>query len=146
VQQIKDVRATDKARLRLCGRGEEKMDGVNCAIDAVGYQARSQRNHDKEDPMQTVRQIAEVINPTGSARLIGVYFDEDPGGVDKHAKKSELLFPPGSMWNKGVTIGQGQAPVKKHNVYLRDLIIAGKAKPSFYREPPSGACQSRGSI
>ncbi len=33
--------------------------------------------------------------------------------------------------DKGITIGQGQAPVKKYNVYLRDLIIAGKAKPSF---------------
>jgi glutathione-independent formaldehyde dehydrogenase len=54
--------------------------------------------------------------------------------VDKHAKKSEFLFPLGKFWNNGVTIGQGQAPVKKvkkYNVYLRDLIIAGKAKPSF---------------
>jgi glutathione-independent formaldehyde dehydrogenase len=25
----------------------------------------------------------------------------------------------------------GQAPVKRYNVYLRDLIIAGLAKPSF---------------
>ena len=25
----------------------------------------------------------------------------------------------------------GQAPVKRYNEYLRDLIIAGKAKPSF---------------
>ncbi len=25
----------------------------------------------------------------------------------------------------------GQAPVKKYNVYLRDLIVAGIAKPSF---------------
>jgi glutathione-independent formaldehyde dehydrogenase len=55
----------------------------------------------------------------------------DPGGVDKHAKKGEFLFPLGQFWNKGITIGQGQAPVKKYNVYLRDLIIAGKAKPSF---------------
>jgi glutathione-independent formaldehyde dehydrogenase len=25
----------------------------------------------------------------------------------------------------------GQAPVKQYNVYLRDLIVAGLAKPSF---------------
>jgi glutathione-independent formaldehyde dehydrogenase len=30
-----------------------------------------------------------------------------------------------------VSLGQGQAPVKKYNVYLRDLILAGRAKPSF---------------
>jgi glutathione-independent formaldehyde dehydrogenase len=111
--------------------GEEKMAGVNCAIDAVGYQAVSQENPDREDPMQTIRQISELINPTGSIGLIGVYFDEDPGGVDKHAKKGEFVFPLGKLWSGGITIGQGQAPVKKYNVYLRDLIIAGRAKPSF---------------
>jgi glutathione-independent formaldehyde dehydrogenase len=26
----------------------------------------------------------------------------------------------------------GQCPVKKYNVYLRDLIVAGLAKPSFF--------------
>jgi glutathione-independent formaldehyde dehydrogenase len=26
----------------------------------------------------------------------------------------------------------GQAPVKRYNVYLRDLITAGLAKPSFF--------------
>ena len=107
------------------------MAGVNCAIDAVGYQAVSQKDPDKEDPIQTIRRIADLVNPTGSVGLIGVYFDEDPGGVDKHAKKGEFLFPLGKFWNNGITIDQGQAPVKKYNVYLRDLIIAGKAKPSF---------------
>jgi glutathione-independent formaldehyde dehydrogenase len=121
------------------------MAGVNCATDAVGYQPVSQQNSDKEDPMQTVRQIAEIVNPTGSVGLIGVYFDEDPGGVDKHAKKGEFLFPLGKLWSKGITIGQGQAPVKKYNVYLRDLIVAGKAKPSFivsHRLPLSRAVEA----
>lgn len=107
------------------------MDGVNCAIDAVGYQARSEDDPDQEDPMQTIRDIADVINPTGAVGLIGVYFSEDPGGIDKHAKKGEFLFPLGKLWSNGVSIGQGQAPVKKYNVYLRDLIINGRAKPSF---------------
>ncbi|HEX5228443.1 MAG TPA: glutathione-independent formaldehyde dehydrogenase [Bryobacteraceae bacterium] len=131
VEQIKDLRASNASRVESLRPGEEKMAGVNCAIDAVGYQARNQDDPDQEDPMQTIRQIADIINPTGSVGLIGVYFDEDPGGVDKHAKKGEFLFPLGKFWNNGITIGQGQAPVKKYNVYLRDLIINGKAKPSF---------------
>jgi glutathione-independent formaldehyde dehydrogenase len=131
VRQIKDRRAANKTRAEALRRGEEKMSGVNCAIDAVGYQALSQKDPEREDPMSTINQIAELINPTGSIGLIGVYFDEDPGGVDKHAKKGEFMFPLGKLWNKGITIGQGQAPVKRYNVYLRDLIIAGKAKPSF---------------
>lgn len=32
---------------------------------------------------------------------------------------------------QGLTIGTGQCNVKSYNRYLRDLIIAGKAKPSF---------------
>jgi glutathione-independent formaldehyde dehydrogenase len=131
VEQIKDLRAASRSRQQAMRPGEEKMAGVNCAIDAVGYQAVSQKDPDREDPMQTIRQISELVNPTGSIGLIGVYFNEDPGGVDKHAKKGEFLFPLGKLWNGGISIGQGQAPVKKYNVYLRDLIIAGRAKPSF---------------
>lgn len=32
---------------------------------------------------------------------------------------------------QGLSIGTGQCNVKAYNRYLRDLIIAGKAKPSF---------------
>jgi glutathione-independent formaldehyde dehydrogenase len=41
-----------------------------------------------------------------------------------------------------VTIGQGQCPVKRYNEYLRDMIIAGRAKLSFiigHGLPPSKA-------
>ncbi|MFF9113702.1 aldehyde dehydrogenase, partial [Streptomyces sp. NPDC014805] len=37
----------------------------------------------------------------------------------------------GMMWFKGQQMGTGQAPVKKYNRALRDLIAGGKAKPSF---------------
>jgi glutathione-independent formaldehyde dehydrogenase len=131
VQQIKDLRKRNQARKSALRPEEHKMDGVNCAIDAVGYQAVSADDGNREDPMQTVRWISQVINPTGSVGLIGVYFSQDPGGVDKHAKKGEYIFPLGPLWEKGITIGQGQAPVKRYNEYLRDLIMAGRAKPSF---------------
>jgi hypothetical protein len=42
--------------------------------------------------------------------LPGIYFSEDPGGVDEHAKKGEYRFPLGALWEKGITVGQGQAP------------------------------------
>ncbi len=81
--------------------------------------------------MQTVKQLAQVVNATGSVSLIGVYFPQDPGGVNAAAKRGQFLFPLGEFWEKGITIGMGQATVKKYNVYLRDMIIAGRAKPSF---------------
>ncbi|HVW08099.1 MAG TPA: glutathione-independent formaldehyde dehydrogenase [Bryobacteraceae bacterium] len=144
-EQIKDLRKSNR-RVQSALRPEErKMTGVNCAIDAVGYQAHSGADPEREDPMQTVRWISQVINPTGSVGLIGVYFPKDPGGVNEHAKKGEFLFPLGEFWDKGVTIGQGQAPVKKYNEYLRDMIIAGRARPSFiisHRLPLSQAPQA----
>lgn len=145
VQQIKDLRAKNKTRAQSQRPGEEKMDGVNCAIDAVGYQALSSEDPEKEDSMQTIRQIADLVNPTGSVGLIGVYFNDDPGGADQHARNGEFLFPLGKFWSKGITIGQGQAPVKCYNAYLRDLIVAGKAKPSFivsHRLPLSRAAEA----
>ncbi len=36
-----------------------------------------------------------------------------------------------SCSRKACGLGTGQCNVKRYNAYLRDLIIAGKAKPSF---------------
>lgn len=45
----------------------------------------------------------------------------------------KLLYriPFGSLFEKGLTLGTGQCDVKSYNRYLRDLIISGRAKPSF---------------
>jgi glutathione-independent formaldehyde dehydrogenase len=69
-----------------------------------------------------------VVNPTGHIGV--VYFPEDPGGVDEQAKKGILKVAWGKLFGKGLTIGCGQTSVKKYNAYLRDLIIAKRAKPS----------------
>jgi glutathione-independent formaldehyde dehydrogenase len=37
----------------------------------------------------------------------------------------------GKFFEKGLRMGSGQANVKAYNRQLRDLIIAGRAKPSF---------------
>lgn len=131
VQQIKDLRQSDRTLQNALRPEEKKMPGVMCAIDAVGYQAHSGSDVQHEDPMQTIRWSAQLLNPTGALGIIGVYFPKEPGGVDENASRGIFDFPLGMLWDKGITIGQGQAPVKKYNVYLRDLIIAGKAKPSF---------------
>ena len=81
--------------------------------------------------MQVIRQLSKIVNPTGHIGIIGVYFPEDPGGVNEHAKKGEYLFPLGELWDKGIGIETGQAPVKRYNVFLRDMIVNGRAKPSF---------------
>ncbi len=131
VEQIKAKRKGNKQYQQSLRPGEsDKLSGVNCAIDAVGYQASAAKG-DKEDAMQTVKWSAQLLNPGGALGFIGVYFPGDPGGQTEAEKKGLYEMPLGELWSKGISIGQGQAPVKKYNTYLHDLIIAGKAKPSF---------------
>jgi glutathione-independent formaldehyde dehydrogenase len=111
--------------------GEEKMAGVMCGIDAVGYQARAFDAPERESPVQVIEELVHIVNPTGRIGIVGVYFPEDPGGVDASAKKGQFRLPLGDIFEKGLSIGTGQTPVKRYNAYLRDLIAAGRAKPSF---------------
>ena len=71
------------------------------------------------------------MNPTGSVGIIGVYIAPDPGARDDQKKQGIFSFPLADFFSKGLTIGTGQAPVKKYNEYLRDLIISGRARPSL---------------
>ncbi|KAI9746762.1 MAG: hypothetical protein M4579_007605, partial [Chaenotheca gracillima] len=47
------------------------------------------------------------------------------------SKEGQILIPFGKLFEKGLTIGTGQCNVKAYNRYLRDMIISGRAKPSF---------------
>ena len=129
VEQIKDLRRANKVYTAALRSGEEKMEGIQCCIDAVGYQARDREDYEKEKPTQVIEDIARLVNPTGAVSLIGVYTKADPGAPDGARKMGKLLLPLGDLWEKGVTIGMGQCPVKKYDRQLRDLVIAGKADP-----------------
>jgi glutathione-independent formaldehyde dehydrogenase len=129
--QIKDRRAKNGALRGSLRPGEEKMLGVMCGIDAVGYQARRNDDPGNENPMQIIEELVHVVNPTGRLGIVGVYFASDPGGVDGPAKSGRYELPWGQIFDKGLTIGTGQCPVKRYNALLRDLIVAGRARPSF---------------
>jgi glutathione-independent formaldehyde dehydrogenase len=130
VEQIFKLRKKNKGIQQSLRPGEEKMKGVDCAIDAVGYQARDDENPDKEKPTQVLGNCLKVVNPTGSIGRIGVYIAPDPGAKSEAAKQGIFPFSLAEFFDKGITMGSGQAPVKKYNEYLRDLIVNGKAKPS----------------
>lgn len=130
VEQIFALRKVDKATQQSLRPGEEKMNGVDCAIDAVGYQARSDENPKNEHATQVLENCVRVLNPAGSIGMIGVYIAPDPGAKSESAKKGVFPFPLADYFDKGITMGSGQAPIKKYNEYLRDLIITGRAKPS----------------
>ena len=131
-EQIMDLRKRNGNFIGVLRPEErQKMPGVMCAIDAVGYQAHSASSPDAEDAPQLISQIAKVLNPTGKLGIIGVWFPADPGAPSDRAKQGEYALPIGQLWEKGIAIGTGQAPVKRYDFYLRDLIITGRAKPSF---------------
>ena len=131
VAQIQDLRKHNRKIQESLRPGEEKMKGVMCGIDAVGYQSHDEGNPDIDNPTQVTDDLVALVNPTGSIGVIGAFMPQDPGGVDADAKKGEYTLPWGKLWEKGLTVGTGQAPVKRYNALLRDLILAGKADPSF---------------
>ncbi len=129
VEQIFQLRKRNKGIQQSFRPGEEKMQGVDCGIDAVGYQARDDRDPGKEKPTQVLESVIRVVNATGQVGIIGVYIAPDPGARTEEAKKGIHPFPVADFFDKGLRMGSGQAPVKKYNEYLRDLIVNGRAKP-----------------
>ncbi len=105
-------------------------DGVDKGIDAVGYQAKVPGTG-MEDPAYVLNALVQIVNATGILGIIGLYVPTDPGAKDPHAARGELMISFGKLWEKGLSMGTGQCNVKRYNRQLRDLIIAGRAKPSF---------------
>jgi glutathione-independent formaldehyde dehydrogenase len=138
VEQILELRKPHRERVQNLRDGAgDKMPGVMCTIDAIGYEAKEHETGDRNNatksdqkPEELLADLVRVTNPTGHIGLIGVYFSEDPGGKG-HTKKGQFTLALGDAWNKGISFEMGQAPVKKYNVYLRDIILAGVAKPSI---------------
>jgi glutathione-independent formaldehyde dehydrogenase len=105
-------------------------EGTDKGVDAVGYQACAQAG-DREEPARVLNQLVQTVRPTGALGVPGLYVPSDPGGVDEHAKQGLLLVAIGTLFEKGLRVGTGQANVKRYNRQLRDLIIDGRATPSF---------------
>jgi len=130
-QQIMEMRQNNKNLTESLRPGEEKTLGVDCAIDAVGFQAFDRNNPNREKRNQVLMDIANVINAGGSLGIIGVYPKANPAADNEDEKQGNIMFPLGKLWEKAVSIGMGQTPVKQMHVFLRNLIFDGKAKPSF---------------
>jgi glutathione-independent formaldehyde dehydrogenase len=103
--------------------------GVDKGVEAVGYQAHD--HHGTEHPELVLDNLVQVVRTAGAIGVVGVYVPEDPGAADEGAKQGRIGWDYGTFFTKGQRMGTGQAPVKRYNRQLRDLIIAGRAKPSF---------------
>ncbi|RKS71459.1 glutathione-independent formaldehyde dehydrogenase [Motilibacter peucedani] len=102
--------------------------GVDRGVEAVGFQAHDA--YGEEHPELTLDNLVNVVRTTGGIGVVGVYVPQDPG-LDEPAKADRVGWQYGTFFTKGQSMGTGQAPVKRYNRQLRDLIITGRATPSF---------------
>ena len=102
--------------------------GVDCGVEAVGYQAHDPAGD--EHPQLVLDWLVNSVRVTGRLGVIGVYVPQDRGAATEDAKDGRIGFDFGRLFQKGLSLGTGQCPVKRYNEQLRDLIIAGRATPS----------------
>jgi glutathione-independent formaldehyde dehydrogenase len=129
-KQIKNLRSQNPLLLGSMRPGEERNLGVTSAIDAVGYQAKSFTS-EQEDPTSIINDMVEIVNYGGHLGIIGVFVSQDPGAPDPDRQQGIFKLPYGKIWEKGLSIGTGQTPVRRYDWFLRDLIVANRAKPSL---------------
>jgi glutathione-independent formaldehyde dehydrogenase len=103
--------------------------GTDCGVEAVGYQAHDPSG--EEHPELVLDNLVKVVRSTGGIGVVGVYMPQDPGAASEPAKQGRIGFEYGTFFTKGQHMGTGQCPVMRYNRHLRDLIITGRAQPSF---------------
>jgi glutathione-independent formaldehyde dehydrogenase len=121
---FRDGDPAEQIRDQLGGEGADK------GVDAVGYQAHA-RDDNREEPALVLNALVDTVRATGRLGVPGLYVPSDPGGVSQDASRGMLLLSVGRLFEKGLRMGTGQCNVKRYNRQLRDLIIAGRARPSF---------------
>jgi len=121
---FQEAEAVEQIRQHTNGEGTDK------GIDAVGYQAQTATG-DREEPAFVLNSLIQSVRATGRLGVPGLYVPADPGAPDEAAKQGMLLVAVGKFFEKGLRMGTGQCNVKRYNRQLRDLIITGRATPSF---------------
>ena len=119
--------------------------GADNGCECVGYQAHEPDG--QEQPNLTMNRLVAVgaLHRARSASSASSC-PQDPGAADELAKQGKIAFDFGMFWFKGQHIGSGQAPVKRYNRQLRDLIAAGKAEAVVHRQPRAAARPGAGGL
>lgn len=98
---------------------------VDCAVDAVGFEARGHGHAGSqvEAPATVLNSLMEVTRAAGKIGIPGLYVTEDPGAVDKAAQHGALSIRLGLGWAKSHSFFTGQTPVMKYNRALMQAIL-----------------------
>lgn len=98
---------------------------VDCAIDAVGFEARGHGHSgsQSEAPATVLNSLMEVTRAAGKIGIPGLYVTDDPGASDAAAKHGNLSVRFGLGWAKSHSFFTGQTPVMKYNRALMQAIL-----------------------
>jgi glutathione-independent formaldehyde dehydrogenase len=131
VEQIREQRSRRRKGAGPTWRGEDLMSGVDCGIDAIGFQAHDWNDPDRENPAIVIHALAQLVNPTGRLGIAGVFLPQDAHPNDELEARGDIAVPWPTLFRKDITIGMGRDHDLAYNAFLRDLIIAGRVKPSI---------------
>ncbi|MEV4603117.1 formaldehyde dehydrogenase, glutathione-independent [Amycolatopsis sp. NPDC049253] len=95
---------------------------VDCAVDAVGFEARGHgRESATEHPATVLNSLMDLTRAGGALGIPGLYVTGDPGAGDEAARHGSLSIRIGLGWAKSHSFTTGQCPVMK---YHRKLMMA----------------------
>jgi glutathione-independent formaldehyde dehydrogenase len=100
---------------------------VDCAVDAVGFEARghgSDSSH--EAPATVLNSLMSVTRAAGRLGIPGLYVTGDPGGIDDAAKHGSLSIAIGLGWAKSHSFTTGQCPVMRYHRPLMQAILSDR--------------------
>jgi len=111
---------------KICG---PDLEGIDCAIDCVGYEAGQVGKHfgeGKNEPEQAFNTCLCVVNAGGRVSFPGLFLPLDPKGPDAKHKTGESNVKLGQQFAKSINTLGGQCPVKHYNRELMRLILNHK--------------------
>lgn len=101
---------------------------VDCAVDAVGFEASGHGKNAGEAPATVLNSIMGVTKAGGKLGIPGLYVTGDPGAVDADAKEGTLKIRFGLGFAKAHIFVTGQTPVMQYNRDLMKAILSGRAQ------------------
>ena len=100
---------------------------VDCAVDAVGFEASGHGKDAGEQPAAVLNSIMSVTRAGGDLGIPGLYVTGDPGAPDEDARVGTLKVRLGLGWAKSHRFTTGQCPVLRYNRQLMMMIWYDKA-------------------
>jgi glutathione-independent formaldehyde dehydrogenase len=130
---------------------------VDCAVDAVGFEAHGHgADATHESPATVLNSIMDITRAGGALGIPGLYVTGDPGAIDDAAKVGSLSIRIGLGWAKSHSFATGQCPVMRYHrglmmAILHDRVQIAKAvnatvitldkAPQGYRDFDQGAAK-----